>query len=288
MLTRLITGIVIVCVMMLAILYLPVIYFAGFCAVILAIAANEWFDFAQSGSLSVSKRPNERAISPLSKIRKTKLYRKFQYFILLVSGLFLSWHHLHLAVTIGTIFWVCAILLTLSPMKCSKWLRQPWALWLCSLFALVPAWAAIVLLDQLQFHAGVFYVILITACCDTFAYFTGRLIGKHKLAPTLSPKKTIEGALGGVIIATLVASIYVCWVNPDDTFKHYVILGASAILCVVSIFGDLFESLYKRQCGVKDSGAILPGHGGILDRIDSIIAVLPVFALLQESLKIFN
>ena len=108
---------------------------------------------------------------------------------------------------------------------------------------------------------------------DIFAYFTGYFFGKHKLAPVLSPKKTIEGALGGVL-GSVLFSIVFALIAKLDIFPHMVIMGV-----VGSIFaqlGDLTASAFKRKIGIKDYGNIIPGHGGILDRVDSIIFTAPV------------
>jgi len=117
------------------------------------------------------------------------------------------------------------------------------------------------------------WLFVLTTATDVGAYFVGKAFGKNRLAAQLSPGKTWEGAVGGCVIATLIcASALMFW-------QSYSLLSAFlltiALVCI-SVFGDLFESLLKRTSGVKDSGTILPGHGGVLDRIDSVIAVLPI------------
>lgn len=116
-------------------------------------------------------------------------------------------------------------------------------------------------------------ILIIVWANDTFAYFGGRLIGKNKLAPSISPGKTIEGAviglLGGILSGFAFDYYYSIFANPIDIIV--VTLGVG----VLSIIGDLVESILKRSAGVKDSGSILPGHGGLLDRIDSLIFVIP-------------
>jgi phosphatidate cytidylyltransferase len=105
---------------------------------------------------------------------------------------------------------------------------------------------------------------------DTGAYFAGRFFGKHKLAPRVSPSKTIEGAVGGMAASILVAVIWqVVWLHNELPLWHAVVLAA--IANVFGQSGDLVESLIKRSTGVKDSGSILPGHGGLLDRIDALM-----------------
>lgn len=109
---------------------------------------------------------------------------------------------------------------------------------------------------------------------DTSAYFTGRKFGKHKLAPTISPGKTWEGVVGA-LIAVLIYALIWSYLATDKT-EIVLLIPLLLILVVFGIIGDLFESLMKRQAGVKDSGNILPGHGGILDRIDALTSTLPI------------
>ncbi len=125
------------------------------------------------------------------------------------------------------------------------------------------------------------WLVFITAFgCDTGAYFTGYFLGKHKLCPALSPKKTIEGSVGGVITATVLSVLYGLWIN-----RYYPLDGVNVLLlCGLTGFfgsflaqiGDLAASSIKRQTGIKDYGNLMPGHGGVLDRFDSVILTAPV------------
>lgn len=131
--------------------------------------------------------------------------------------------------------------------------------------------------------------IALTWATDTGAYFVGRSIGRHKLIPSVSPAKTIEGAVGGVAIAVLAAWLYVMFLLKPFAQLSMLPVGltlfAIIISCVAQV-GDLAESLFKRDAGVKDSSRLLPGHGGILDRFDSLLFVLPVaYVLLGYFLK---
>lgn len=137
---------------------------------------------------------------------------------------------------------------------------------------LVPAGLALLALQPLQ----VLLVLVLVWIADTAAYFVGRRWGRRKLAPSISPGKSWEGAAGGLIGALAYAIICGFFIE-GLAWAPY--LAAAAVLAMVSIVGDLFESAAKRQAGVKDSGTLLPGHGGILDRIDSATAVLPLAAL---------
>lgn len=118
------------------------------------------------------------------------------------------------------------------------------------------------------------YAILLTFASDTAAYTVGSLIGRHRLAPTISPSKTWEGAVGGIIGAAAVSAVFAWFIELDSLpLMAATLLGAG--LSVLGQLGDLTESWLKRKAGVKDSGNLLPGHGGILDRLDSLLPILP-------------
>ena len=144
------------------------------------------------------------------------------------------------------------------------------------------------------FQYDAIYFILLILCFawggDTFAYFAGRAFGKHKLAPVVSPNKTVEGAIGGIcgsmligVIATVIYGMlsgrYAAF-TVEVTVRHYlVVVGMGAIASVLGILGDLFASAVKRQVGIKDYGTIFPGHGGILDRFDSVMFIAPFVSI---------
>jgi phosphatidate cytidylyltransferase len=124
-------------------------------------------------------------------------------------------------------------------------------------------------------------VMALVWVADIAAYFAGRAFGRHKLAPEISPGKTWEGAAGAVVGVLLVGMLIFVAVRPEQVSLQWLlaVVPVLVVLTAVSIVGDLFESLLKRQAGLKDSGTILPGHGGILDRIDSLTSTLPLVAL---------
>ena len=133
--------------------------------------------------------------------------------------------------------------------------------------------------------SGINYVLIqLTAvlgvvwAADTGAYFTGRKLGRRKLAPNISPNKTIEGMAGGVIAGVITGTLVGLLAGAEPHELGWVAL-VSMVAALASVIGDLFECLLKRHAGVKDSGHLIPGHGGILDRIDGVLAALPVFAL---------
>jgi phosphatidate cytidylyltransferase len=121
----------------------------------------------------------------------------------------------------------------------------------------------------------VLLLILTVAISDTFQYYFGRTLGRHLLAPVISPKKTIEGAIGGYVGATLSLAVIGHWWLPQMSLPARIILAVA--VASVGIVGDLFESLLKRSVGMKDASAVIPGHGGVLDRIDALIFAAPVF-----------
>lgn len=140
--------------------------------------------------------------------------------------------------------------------------------------------------DKYTKSSGVFLILFAMFCAwmtDTFAYFSGKFLGKHKLCPNVSPNKTIEGAIGGVI-GNITASLIMFFIFDKffftmHTFTWWQIIIISAILSVISMFGDLSASLIKRNHEIKDFGNIFPGHGGVMDRIDSCLFVLPALYL---------
>ena len=114
---------------------------------------------------------------------------------------------------------------------------------------------------------------------DIAAYFFGRTFGRHKLAPTISPGKSLEGAFGGILAVVVYGYALSPWLPPALSGNLSLLAVFLIALTAVSIVGDLFESLLKRQAGLKDSSQILPGHGGVLDRIDSLTSTLPIVAM---------
>jgi phosphatidate cytidylyltransferase len=133
------------------------------------------------------------------------------------------------------------------------------------------------------------FPVLLTWASDVGAYFVGRLIGRTKLMPSVSPAKTIEGALGGIALSVAVCWLYVRYLlvpNGELGLSPLGILCFGVLIAVAAQVGDLFESLLKREAKVKDSSNLLPGHGGFLDRVDSLLFVLPVAALLLNVLLI--
>jgi phosphatidate cytidylyltransferase len=144
----------------------------------------------------------------------------------------------------------------------------------CGLLTLLPSLTAVIALRAVS-PPSLMMLLLVVWAADIGAYFTGRAFGRHKLAPRVSPGKTWEGLAGGLAAAVLVAAAGGAWL-PVARGPFILIC---MFVCLFSVVGDLSESLFKRQAGVKDSGALFPGHGGVLDRVDSLTAAAPVYWL---------
>ncbi|MGK2914198.1 MAG: phosphatidate cytidylyltransferase [Porticoccaceae bacterium] len=156
---------------------------------------------------------------------------------------------------------------------------------LMGVWVLVPTWLSVhLLIHQPQGVQLVLVVILIVATADIGAYFAGRRFGRHKLAAAVSPGKTWEGLLGGQLCILLLALVFGRYLELDfERWPGWLLLAS--VTGLASVMGDLLESMVKRQRGVKDSGWVLPGHGGLLDRIDGLTAALPVYALFYSLLS---
>ncbi len=142
------------------------------------------------------------------------------------------------------------------------------------LMYIVGGLSAIILIRDMP-QGNVFYPLVFVAAwgTDIFAYFIGMLFGKHKLIPDVSPKKTVEGAVGGILGTTALFAVYGILFLHLETIQYIVLIAFAPFVSVIAQVGDLLMSLIKRNYGIKDYGKLLPGHGGVLDRFDSIIAV---------------
>lgn len=181
---------------------------------------------------------------------------------------------------VACLFWLAAGAVVVACQIGSEkafYLDEPWIKGICGLLMLTACWKAVSILQA----ASPLWLLISLAICwlaDTGAYFTGRWWGKHFLASKISPKKTWEGFWGGMVL-TVVTFAALSLLLPFNT-KQRALFILLIILCVsFSVVGDLFVSLLKRRAGVKDTGALLPGHGGVLDRGDSALSAVAIFAL---------
>jgi len=186
-----------------------------------------------------------------------------------------------LAVAPVALFWLTlTLLITLrrtTPVAPSQGASP--AVLLAGPFLLTAAWVSLVALHRIEDLGPVLTLVLLALIwvADSAAYFSGRAFGRHKLAPAISPGKTVEGVAGALAAVALVAVAVQLLLMPGISLAGWVVLAL--VVTLVSVTGDLFESFIKRRRGLKDSGRLLPGHGGVLDRIDSLIAAAPVFFL---------
>ena len=183
-------------------------------------------------------------------------------------------------------WWGVSAFLTLLYPRCSSfWSSHRSVRGMFGWLTLVPAWMAFMVIRSSEhatdpYHGAqlIMFLFLMVWSADVGAYFVGKSIGKRKLLPKVSPGKTLEGFVGGVISACILvglAGYIIGW--SLDQFK--IVMLVTVVITTISVLGDLNESMFKRQAGVKDSGSILPGHGGVLDRIDSLTATAPIYAL---------
>lgn len=250
--TRVITAVVLLFVLLGGLFYLPSFFWGLLTLGVISIGAWEW------GALAGYKRSGRWAYLGVT----------------LVFGMafFMLKTRVEQAYLAAVLFWLLAAL----PWLVLGWkVRHPALLAATGWLVLFPTWFAL-----MEFHAMrpalLLGLLAVVAVADIGAYFAGRAFGSHKLAPSISPGKTWEGVAGGLLG---VACYGVAWSSMEGTlgvpFPGFVLLLAMAALSVV---GDLFESWLKRQAGLKDSGSILPGHGGVLDRIDGMTPALPLAA----------
>lgn len=182
---------------------------------------------------------------------------------------------LGLSLVAGAAFWPLALVwVRRYPDGATAWDR-PAVLVPVGFLLLVPTWAGLVHLHALS-PWWLVYLFLLVWGADTGAYFAGRRFGRVKLAPSVSPAKTREGLYGGLATTGLIILAVACW-RDLPARQSVLFLAVSLVTVLASVLGDLLESMVKRRAGIKDSGRIFPGHGGALDRIDSLTAAAPVF-----------
>ncbi len=254
-----------------AVLYLPLDVVAAGFAVVILLGAWEW--------------------SALSGLQAPWL-RGLYVFVLAVLLIALHWYCrldkqpprelIQPFLGVACLWWSIAVLwIKTYPGSAVLWGSVPVRM-LMGYVSLALAWLAAVYLLGLH-HGGYLMItlVLVAATADIGAYFAGRAFGKHKLAPVVSPAKTWEGFWGGVVCVVVLAALM--WlILPRINTAHVGLAGIMTVFLaasLASVVGDLVVSMVKRESGLKDSGGLLPGHGGVMDRLDSLCAAAPVFAL---------
>lgn len=281
---RIITALVLLVIVALALFASPLPYLMmGLIAVMMAVAGYEWGKLVpmQVGFNNKSNelKSNTPSTNPNANQSTNRPFAFIYAGAVMVSTLVVLYAYPTLWVAmsgIASVLWLFLIRYVVNyPEKVSQWhnpllavigwvLLGATALSMLFLWQVSPWW--------------LLYVFLLVWCADSGAYFVGKTWGKRKLSPKVSPNKSIEGLLGGLVIGAMVAVVTTVLVGVSNWQASLAFLLLSLVTIAVSVFGDLFESMLKREAGVKDSGRILPGHGGVLDRIDSQLSALPVFA----------
>lgn len=181
---------------------------------------------------------------------------------------------------VAVLWWALATFLVLTYPQTSGHWSSVACKSVIGLLILLPAWQGLVMIKHLPLGNWLIMAVMVLVWgADIGAYFSGRAFGKRKLAPAVSPGKSWEGVYGGLFL-TLVITAIVGFVRGWTVTQMLLALVGAAVVVVISVVGDLTESMFKRQAGIKDSSNLLPGHGGVLDRIDSLTAAIPVFAVL--------
>ncbi|GGE80295.1 phosphatidate cytidylyltransferase [Streptosporangium jomthongense] len=264
--TRIITALILAPIAIGGIFFLPPMGFALFTAVIITLGAWEWANMS-----GLKQQPGRIAYAAIIAII---LYSLVNVYAVAVLWLALLW-------------WiVCFMLVRSYPAGSERWGSVP-ARAVMGVLVLVPAWVGLnhIRASGFQFGAvdnsllAILYVFFVVWVADIGAYFAGRAFGKAKLAPRVSPGKSWAGVYGG-LVAVGVLALVVSWLAAATAAETFILVGASLVTGLVSVLGDLLESMLKRFRGIKDSSNLLPGHGGIMDRIDSLTAAIPVFALI--------
>jgi phosphatidate cytidylyltransferase len=277
---RIITALILAPLAIAAIFYMSLENFSILIMAVMAIGAWEW------GPLMGFENKRRRIAFVITTII---LICAIWYYFPLMS----FWNNQdQLQSTIQSILWIAvawwlvsAALTFLYPRYSSFWSSHRSIRGVFGWLTLVPTWLAFVVLRSNDYNADpyqgaqlIMFLFLMVWSADVGAYFVGKAIGKHKLMPNVSPGKTMEGFIGGVIFACILVAIAganLAW----NQQQFILVIGVTVVITTISVLGDLNESMFKRQAGIKDSGTILPGHGGILDRIDSLTATAPIYAL---------
>lgn len=263
--TRVITALILAPIAIGGIFFLPPLGFALFTGVMITLGAWEWANMAGM----------------------TRPAARIGYAGLVAAALFLLYEPYSLVLWLALVWWgLCLLLVRSYPNGSAAWSPIPVRA-VMGLFVLVPAWVGLNQLRTGSFQFGtidnnlllILYVFFIVWVADIGAYFAGRAFGKAKLAPRVSPGKSWAGVWGG-LAAVSVLAIVAAWIADAGVRDGGLLIAASLVTGAVSVLGDLLESMLKRFRGIKDSSQLLPGHGGIMDRIDSLTAAIPVFALL--------
>lgn len=275
---RVITAFFLAAIFLVALFGLPAGYFSFFIGVVVLIGAWEWANL--SGYSALWQR-SIYSVTTLGLLVGASVYLGFEG----EASPNLNSEAIRDLLLIGCGWWALALLLVQGYPSSGVLWGHRWLRLLMGLVVLVPTWVALVYVRQQTNGAWlVLMLILVVAIADSGGYFAGRRFGRHKLAPAVSPGKTWEGFAGGFVANCVLALVLSQALGVGLVGMLLLVVPTS----LVSVLGDLLESMVKRHAGVKDSGSILPGHGGILDRVDGITAGAPIFAMALLATGIFS
>lgn len=278
---RLLSAVIMIAVVLCALFWLPPLFFTVALAAIVVIGMWEWAQFAGF------KRPIARALVAFITIGLL-IFPIFAATDAIKAGRFLTDETIPLLFA-ACVWWAIALILVLTyPNSAAIWSKSVSAKFVFGFLTLIPFVIATLALRFYHYNSSPYqgtllllYVFLLVWAADSGAYFFGRAFGKHKIAPKVSPGKSWEGAIGGLFTAGVIAFLFLQFAPPNLFGKSlaltpFILLSVATV--AISILGDLTESMFKRQAGIKDSSNLIPGHGGVLDRIDSLTAAVPFFA----------
>lgn len=269
---RILTASILIPVVVLIILYAPIKVFAVLTAVVIALAAWEWTQMA--GLKTVWGRVLALLALPIVLLTIFAILQSISHFFLNDGQFFdevsrvISW--------IIVLFWVMASIAVTRYPKGKVLYHSRLLNLFIGMMVILPAYFAILAL-QIKSPYLLIYIIALVCVADSAAYFIGKKWGKTHFCPELSPGKTLEGVGAALIAGLLVAGLGFFILKVKMSVLIWFLLNVITVL--FSIVGDLFESLFKREQNLKDSGNLLPGHGGVMDRLDSLTAAIPIFAI---------
>jgi CDP-diglyceride synthetase len=250
---RLLTTLVLVPLVLLALYYANNLFFSGVALLLVVACGLEWLQLI----------PIERLVF------------KVVYLVALVMACYFISFLDRIWLITGLGVWCVILFLVPQFPKSQEWWGYPWVVVVFGLVLLPLFGQSMVLIFSMPQGKGlIVYLLFLVWGADIGAYLAGKLWGTHKLIPAVSPGKTIEGVTGGIVLSSIVAAVgYYCF-QPQPAWQWFILFLATVL---ISLLGDLFISMLKRRTHIKDTGHIIPGHGGILDRLDSLIAAAPLF-----------
>ena len=273
---RIITAIILALIFITATVFLSSFSYSLFVTIVVLAASWEWCAF-----IGLAKQVAK--VSYLATLGSMIIALYF-FLGIVPESLVINSYRAGIILGLGILFWVLTFFMLKGyPSNSDRWNNKS-KIALMGLMALIPTWVGVVQIKYLNPQGFLLLgMVVMVAAADIGAYFVGKRIGKNRLAPSLSPNKAWEGVLGG-FAACLLVGILLIWLLHSylitlSNVQILILVLLSLVVMLFDVIGDLLESMLKRNRDLKDSGKILPGHGGILDRVDGLLAVTPIFVL---------